>query len=663
MENRYSLCFESGERTGETIPVPASGLVVGRQPGCSLQIPESSVSGRHAELLVEPRGVLLKDLGSTNGTRVGEARILETRLAHGDKIAFGNVLLRFVDSELAESGGTASAPGAGVELEEARAASPAVTAAPASVAEAEGASVVSRIGLERLTRPGKGSAIVLVGILLAAGAVFAYLRMGAGGPVGARGRAVDSPAGNLLADSYSFEEESVSWEAQENAPVDFSADASARFSGEQGVLADLSSGEWALHRSPAARVSPGRRLVVSARIETLDGAEGRLGIELSGTEAQDTTLPALRAFGPPVGAGAFEEASLECAVPPGYRRARVLLWGGAPQADGQVSVDDVSLLAESSGSAAQAAFAEARLFLLANRGVLTKVDRVLISDLGLRPAGALHSAQAVGLSAETGESGIAITLENAGASGVLSLRAEAALFGDGLATLGENGYQPRNLEFGPESVDSVLMGAGGDLVRLAFEQPCSVRGRPEGQAFRLEIELGSQSRVELQLGFQSERAAAINLAQKARNAERQKELGLSLKLWSELLDSFPYEANLVQEAETARSRLLQVGLSEVRQVRVEVERARFFRLVDLYRECRDDARSVAARYAGSEVEAEAVALVDEAEAELAVLEVDLKRDERQRLQGILEVLEAAESPGLAGEVRTYLEQSFPPEGP
>ena len=89
-----------------------------------------------------------------------------------------------------------------------------------------------------------------------------------------------------------------------------------------------------------------------------------------------------------------------------------------------------------------------------------------------------------------------------------------------------------------------------------------------------------------------------------------------------------------------------------------VERARFFRLVDLYRECRQAAEAIGQRYAGSEVEAKAQEIAAEIDAELAELEVDLDRHEVQRLEAIQTALAAQGAETLAGEVERYLSDNF-----
>ena len=158
--------------------------------------------------------------------------------------------------------------------------------------------------------------------------------------------------------------------------------------------------------------------------------------------------------------------------------------------------------------------------------------------------------------------------------------------------------------------------------------------------------------------FQEERAAAINLAADAKGAERAGRLGDCLSLWQQLLDTYPFEASRVQEAESTRANLLRTGFEEMRALESEIERASFFRLAGLYRECRDQASDIAGRYAGSEVESSAQAMVARVDDDLAALETDLDRREVQRLQSILKTLEAREAQGLAARMRAYLQQEY-----
>ena len=120
----------------------------------------------------------------------------------------------------------------------------------------------------------------------------------------------------------------------------------------------------------------------------------------------------------------------------------------------------------------------------------------------------------------------------------------------------------------------------------------------------------------------------------------------------------PYEGKLVAEARSTRARLEQAGLVELAEVSSSFEQARFFRLVDLYRQCRGRAVAVGSKYAGSAVQAQSAELVAQIDESLSGLEADLSRDEVDRLQSILMVLEATESPTLASEVRSYIKEEF-----
>ncbi len=73
-------------------------MVVGRTPGVDLQLMDQSVSRRHFELIYSEDGVLLKDLGSGNGTKVNGTKVKgEQLLKHGDEIAVGKTKLRLID--------------------------------------------------------------------------------------------------------------------------------------------------------------------------------------------------------------------------------------------------------------------------------------------------------------------------------------------------------------------------------------------------------------------------------------------------------------------------------------------------------------------------------------------------------------------------------------
>lgn len=65
--------------------------VIGRDPACRIWLDVSGVSRRHARILVRGSEATLEDLGSTNGTFVGETPISSERgLVDGDVIRLGS---------------------------------------------------------------------------------------------------------------------------------------------------------------------------------------------------------------------------------------------------------------------------------------------------------------------------------------------------------------------------------------------------------------------------------------------------------------------------------------------------------------------------------------------------------------------------------------------
>lgn len=80
---------------GREVTVGPEPLLIGRDPACGLVIAESGVSAMHAELTATPKGVRLRDLGSKNGTWVGDLRISEAYLTKSTQFWVARTELRF----------------------------------------------------------------------------------------------------------------------------------------------------------------------------------------------------------------------------------------------------------------------------------------------------------------------------------------------------------------------------------------------------------------------------------------------------------------------------------------------------------------------------------------------------------------------------------------
>src|SRR4051812_28881208 len=86
-------------RSGDVVPEPelpfdAPRVVVGRAPGSDLQLPDPSVSLRHASLRQRGNEYVVVDEGSENGTFAGRTRLVRHAphpVKSGDLLRFGRV--------------------------------------------------------------------------------------------------------------------------------------------------------------------------------------------------------------------------------------------------------------------------------------------------------------------------------------------------------------------------------------------------------------------------------------------------------------------------------------------------------------------------------------------------------------------------------------------
>lgn len=67
--------------------------VIGRDAACDLQIPTPSVSRHHCEVVIDGDTVIIRDLNSSNGVFLNEARVKsDTHANPGDRLAVGPII-------------------------------------------------------------------------------------------------------------------------------------------------------------------------------------------------------------------------------------------------------------------------------------------------------------------------------------------------------------------------------------------------------------------------------------------------------------------------------------------------------------------------------------------------------------------------------------------
>jgi len=76
---------------GKVVPIDVDAVVVGRDPGAAIVVDDPEVSAAHCELRAVDAGILVRDLGSTNGTYVGPLRVQEAIVTTPSTITLGRV--------------------------------------------------------------------------------------------------------------------------------------------------------------------------------------------------------------------------------------------------------------------------------------------------------------------------------------------------------------------------------------------------------------------------------------------------------------------------------------------------------------------------------------------------------------------------------------------
>lgn len=110
----YQLVVIRGRSTTQTVKLANGVTIVGRQDGCQLRISSTQVSRRHCQLFEQKGQLIVKDLGSANGTFVNGRKIDEPRpLKPGDELGVGQIKFRveLISASASKPGDTAVAEG------------------------------------------------------------------------------------------------------------------------------------------------------------------------------------------------------------------------------------------------------------------------------------------------------------------------------------------------------------------------------------------------------------------------------------------------------------------------------------------------------------------------------------------------------------------------
>ncbi len=85
-----------GDELGKKYNLNTPSVVVGRSSKCEIQIDQESISRNHSKIVNTGKSLLVRDLGSTNGTYVNDEPVEEHVLRDGDLIKIGRTIFKFL---------------------------------------------------------------------------------------------------------------------------------------------------------------------------------------------------------------------------------------------------------------------------------------------------------------------------------------------------------------------------------------------------------------------------------------------------------------------------------------------------------------------------------------------------------------------------------------
>ncbi len=93
---KYALRAQTGRMLGRSYPLTGVAIV-GRAPDCQLRLEDSNLSRKHAKLIPTNEGVVIEDLGSTNGSFHNGKRVQRALAQAGDEIGFDTLRFRLLE--------------------------------------------------------------------------------------------------------------------------------------------------------------------------------------------------------------------------------------------------------------------------------------------------------------------------------------------------------------------------------------------------------------------------------------------------------------------------------------------------------------------------------------------------------------------------------------
>jgi len=104
------LIVIDGALKGQKVAIDDSITRIGRRESNDWILQDESVSGTHCEIEKDDSGYILRDLGSTNGTKVNNEEIKEQRIFRNDILLIGEVPVTIEGDDVPDSGDSDDGP-------------------------------------------------------------------------------------------------------------------------------------------------------------------------------------------------------------------------------------------------------------------------------------------------------------------------------------------------------------------------------------------------------------------------------------------------------------------------------------------------------------------------------------------------------------------------
>lgn len=165
-EVSYRLVVRTGPNPGMAFDLTKEVTLLGRDVTNDIALGDAEVSRQHARLTRTPGGVVVEDLGSTNGTFINGERLVAPRvLSAGDLLGFGETVTLGFESSAPEGAATVM----GGAVRHGAAPSPAAFQQPAASPVMQAAEPAERRGAGRWVLAAGGCFVL---ILVCAGTLF-----------------------------------------------------------------------------------------------------------------------------------------------------------------------------------------------------------------------------------------------------------------------------------------------------------------------------------------------------------------------------------------------------------------------------------------------------------------------------------------------------------